>query len=96
MRQRRGPLAEAHQPGDEMRESARAGAGFRIELDGRIDRAGAIGEAARVQPVFQKRAPRLEILARERTGWRLRRHRADDREQPLAAPDGQLRLAALV
>ena len=51
MRERRRPLAEPHQPGDEVGKSGRARAGVGIQLHRRVLRAGAVGEASRVQPL---------------------------------------------
>jgi hypothetical protein len=88
--------AEPHQSRDEVCKRARPRPRLYVELDGGILRAGAVGETARVQLLFKQIAPRAEVLLGGRTRRRLRRHCADDREQPLAAPWGQLGLATLV
>ncbi len=96
VRERRRSRAEPHQPGHEMRVCADTGSRLRVELDRRILRARAVGEAARAQHFLQLRAALLERHPLRRARRRLCRHRSDHREQPLPAAHGQLGLAALM
>jgi hypothetical protein len=96
MHERRGAHADPQHAADEMRESAGARPGGGVELDGGILRAGAVGEPALAKLRLQENARLAQRDRRRRAAVGLGRDRTDDFEQPLAAPDFELGLPALV